>query len=206
MQGIPSRSADAPFVLARQRYARDMAGRVAVIGLTVAVVATVAVLALSRDDGPKAAKPTSASLAEATCSSANGPSVSWKARRVDAVLGPLVLVGGRGRRDFGPSRGGYKVPVLLRDGVVATLSVPASLRGRVGLVYRSSLTGAADVTDARAADPAVRFSACPVRSEQQRYTGWTGGVLVDRPRCVTLVATLADGTSIRGRLPLGRRC
>ena len=128
-------------------------------------------------------------------------------RKADAVLGPLVLIGGRGwgrsRRDaFGGH--GFKIPATLPHGAVATLSVPPSLRGRVGFVFSRRAVRAVDRRGVRGADPAVRFTACP--GDPPGRTGWAGGIVVDRPRCATVVVRAAGAAPVRRRLPLGRRC
>ena len=52
-------------------------------------------------------------------------------------LGPLVILGARttaGRPRDAFDGHGYKLPVTLPDGAVATLTIPRSLRRRVGFV------------------------------------------------------------------------
>jgi hypothetical protein len=124
------------------------------------------------------------------------------------TLGPLVLIGGRRWGTIKPdafNRHGYKVPVTLPDGLRATLSVPAALRDRVGLVFSHAAQDRVENTGVRGADRSVRFTACPARGEPGR-TGWPGGLAVQRPRCVTLVVKVSGGPPVRRRVPLGRRC
>lgn len=145
--------------------------------------------------------------AAATCST-GGASPERRSARQDVVAGPLVLVGGRrwarSRRDAFHRRG-FKVPVTLKQGAQATLSVPASLRGRVGLVYSLRAQDRVLARGMRGADASVRFTACPA-GERPGRTGWGGGLVVDRPRCASVIVTEAQGAALRRRVPLGRRC
>jgi hypothetical protein len=115
--------------------------------MTIATVAvgatTTAALALvwAGSSGPSlsqaAAERAAARVAQAPCSAGGKGGTQVDPTR-DAVLGPLVLIGGRrwGRvKPDGFSGHGYKVPVTLTEGGRATLSVPAAMRGRVGLVF-----------------------------------------------------------------------
>lgn len=127
----------------------------------------------------------------------------------DAILGPLSLIGAggrytRGRRDAFNGHG-YKVPVTLPQGMTATLSVPRSLRSRVGLVFSLKTQDRLLSEGVKSADPAVRFEACPTADTGSR-TGWPGGFVVDRRRCVTLVVRIAGQSPLRRRVPLGRSC
>ncbi|MBA2643875.1 MAG: hypothetical protein H0U80_00335 [Solirubrobacterales bacterium] len=126
----------------------------------------------------------------------------------DVVLGPLVLLGGRRwaeTRPNGFNGHGYKIPVTLLEGVRATLSVPSNMRGRVGLVFSLPAQDRVERWGMRGADTAVRFTACS-RGEKSGRTGWPGGLIVDRPRCVALAVKVAGRPSVRRRVPLGRRC
>ena len=145
---------------------------------------------------------------EATCTSGIGSATAAVDPARDAVLGPLVLLGGLrhgGARPNGFRRRGYKVPVTLPEGVRATLSVPPDMRGRVGLVFTLTAQDRAVARGVRGADTAVRFTACPAGATPGR-SGWPGGLVIDRPRCVALVVTVAGEAPVRRRLPLGRRC
>lgn len=123
----------------------------------------------------------------------------------DATVGPLVLIGGNRHGHHRPNafgRKGYKVPVTLPAGTDATLEVPRSMRGRVGLVYRVDVQDRVWSRGVGAADTALRFAACP----EEGRTGWPGGLVVDRPRCVTLVVRIDGQAPIRRRVPLGKPC
>jgi hypothetical protein len=126
-------------------------------------------------------------------------------RTRDAVLGPLALLDARltpgsPRDAFGDH--GYKLPVTLPAGRTVTLRVPRAARKRAGLVFTLRAQDRATRHGVAGADRAVRFRACAGPGR----TGWSGGVVVDRPRCVTLVVSVAGGERVRRRVPLGRRC
>ena len=150
---------------------------------------------------------TSDDTVQVSCSSGVADAARFR-RGLDIALGPLVLTGGRRWARSRPNafdRRGFKVPATLPNGVVATLRVPAAERGRLGLVFTYRAQDRVEDTDVRGADTSVRFTACPAREEAAR-TGWPGGLVVNRRRCVTLVVKVAGGPSVRRRVPLGRRC
>lgn len=147
-----------------------------------------------------------AAVAEATCATGMAGAAET-VRAADVVLGPLVLIGGRGwgrsRRDAFDGHG-FKIPATLLADRAATLSVPPALRGRVGFVFTRRAARAVERRGVGAADEAVRFTACAGAPSDR--TGWAGGIVVDRPRCATVVVRVAGADPIRRRLPLGRRC
>jgi hypothetical protein len=182
------------------RWPHAVAGGVVVVAVAAAVAA---VVVSNDDDGTSPA----ADAVDVACSHGGRATTDLRRGR-DLVLGPLVLVGGgqwaQARPDaFGGH--GFKVPATLPNGVVATLSVPPSMRGRVGLVFSQATQDHVTTAGVRGADTSVRFTACPAGARAGR-SGWPGGLVVDRPRCATLVVTEAGGTSVRRRVPLGRRC
>ena len=146
-------------------------------------------------------------LAAASCASGS-PGASTTIGERDLAIGPLVLIGGRrwgrARRDAFDGHG-YKIPATLPDGATATLSVPRALHGHVGLVYSQAAQARVFDRGVRGADSSVRFTACPAGSVSGR-TGWGGGLVVDRPRCATLVVRVPGERPVRRRVPLGRRC
>jgi len=191
-----------------------MTPRTAWLLLTFAVLVVAgipSVSAVGRETGTappsRAAAGAGAGKATASCSRGGvGTTLVSSAR--DVVLGPLVLIGGRRWARIKPNafgRQGYKVPVTLPDGVQATLSVPRSMRRRVGLVFTYAAQDRVETRGVRGADTSVRFTACSAEGTPSR-TGWPGGLVVDRARCVSLVVKVAGGPSVRRRLPLGRRC
>jgi hypothetical protein len=94
---------------------------------------------------------------------------------------------------------------LLAD-KTATLSVPRSLRGRVGLVFTQATQSRVWRRGVRAADARVSFEACGGEDAAAR-TGWPGGIVVDHRRCATLLVHVAGAAEpIERRVPLGKRC
>jgi len=167
------------------------------------VIALAGFLLVSGSDGSDPRGP----VAEANCSNAveGSPRLNGKS---DVVFDLFALMGARrtaGRPRDAFDGHGYKVPATLPWGVTATLSVPAGLRSRVGLVYSLDTQERVFRKGVEGADSVVRFTACPTGGERQR-TGWPGGLVVDRRRCVVLVARIAGRGSMRRRVPLGRRC
>ena len=127
----------------------------------------------------------------------------------DVAVGPLILMSARDARSHPPDAFGglgYKIPATLPAGTVATLSVPRALRPHVRLVYSRSVQDGVHETGIGAGSRAVRFAACAAGAPDAR-TGWTGGILVDRPRCVTLrIRVDGESAATSHRVPLGRRC
>lgn len=161
-------------------------------------LAALAVFASSADAG----------TAKVGCSVRAEPAPPVAVSPTDAVLGPLALVGGRAwvrKRPDAFNRQGYKIPATLLDGERATLRVPSSMRGRVGLVFTHAAQDRVFERGVRGADRAVTFTACPAGDEPSR-TAWAGGLVVDRRRCATLTLHREGRPSIRRRLPLGRPC
>jgi hypothetical protein len=176
--------------------------------LVVALAAVVVAVVMNGSDGrspPSEAQATPP--AEAPCDPIAEGTTKIAATR-DAVVGPLVLIGARGTPSHRPDafgRQGYKVPVTLPEGMTATLTVPESLRGRVGLVFSRRAQDAVLDSGTRGADSAVRFSACEPDGAPGR-SGWPGGFVVDRPRCAMLLVEVPGEAPERRRVPLGRRC
>ena len=189
--------------------------RLLMLGSALVAVGVVVVATLVADGGSETPPPPASSQVKApttaaaklTCAEAVVGAVRVGSH--DAILGPLSLTGAggrytRGRRDAFNQQG-YKVPVTLPQGMTATLSVPRSLRSRVGLVFSLEAQRRVLSDGVKGADPAVRFEACPTADKGSR-TGWPGGFVVDRRRCVTLVVRVAGQSPLRRRVPLGRSC
>ena len=123
----------------------------------------------------------------------------------DVRMGPLtVLFARRTPRDPRDAFDGHgwKVPVTLLADATATLSVPWRLRGRVGLVFTLESQSRVWRRGVRAADPRVSFTSCTGEGAPVR-TGWPGGIVVDRPRCATLLLRVAEAAEpIERRVPL----
>ena len=186
-----------------------------VLGLVVAALGLVAVgwlVAAGPDSGtrtpPRTISHRAPSDAIALVGCSDGAAAATGRSRGDVAMGPIVLVGARATEGHHPDAfggHGYKVPTTLPDGVTATLAVPEALRSRVGLVFSAATQRRVLADGPSAADRAVRFAACPAGGEGGR-TGWAGGVVVDPPRCATLVVTVGRRAPLRRRVPLGRRC
>jgi hypothetical protein len=127
----------------------------------------------------------------------------------DVRLGPLAIVFARRTVGVPPNAFeglGWKVPVTLRAGRKATLSVPRRLRGRVGLVFTFGAQRRVSRRGVTAADSKLTFEACAGDDAPVR-TGWPGGIVVDHPRCARLRVRLPGAAEpIERRVPLGRRC
>lgn len=195
-----------------EEYGQAMTLRGAGVLAALAVIAVTGFLVLSDSDepasdeagAPRAERPANAT--EATCETAVRGGAGQLAGKNDVVLDLLVLVGARyaaSRRPDAFNGHGYKVPVRLPGRATATLSVPSGLRGRVGLVYSLATQDRVNTIGVSAADPVVRFTSC---SAVGVPTGWPGGLVVDRPRCATLIVKVGDRAPKRRRVALGRRC
>ena len=184
-----------------------------VVGSAVGAAALVAVASLvasARDPRtpPRTISHRAPSDAVALVGCSDGAAAATGRSRGDVAMGPIVLVGAReteGQRPDAFARQGYKAPVTLPDGVTATVAVPDELRSRVGLVFSAAAQRRVLADGPSAADRAVRFVACPAGGEGGR-TGWAGGVVVDRPRCATLVVTVGRRAPLQRQVPLGRGC
>jgi hypothetical protein len=126
----------------------------------------------------------------------------------DIELGPLALISAarlRGRRPNAFGGHGYKIPATLAAGTTVTLSVPPRFRAVAGLSYGLATQARVLRWGPAGADHVVRFTSCPGSPPER--TGWSGGIVVDRPRCVTLNLE-AEGMAepIVARVPLGRPC
>ncbi len=126
------------------------------------------------------------------------------------VVGPLKLVflsdyadataqifGARGDRFLA-----LKVLAVVDPGRSVTLTVPTSLRDRLGLLYDPSAwktTGRYRVAEG---DPGVRFLSCDI----ERATQFNGGLIAAGPGCYALNVRVDDGPTHSIRFPLGERC
>jgi hypothetical protein len=125
----------------------------------------------------------------------------------DVVIGPLALIAGARLADHRPNAfggHGYKIPATLPAGTTGTLSVPPQSRAVTGLVYSLRTQARVLRWGPAGADHVVRFTSCPGSTGR---TGWPGGIVVDRRRCVTLnlhVEGMAE--PISARVPVGRPC
>ncbi len=181
------------------------------VGAALAVVVLAAVVMGVLMNGPDGSSPPSKAQATPTAQAPCDPIAEGTTKVAptrDAVIGPLVLIGARRTPSRPPDafdRQGYKIPVTLPEGMTATLMVPEHLRGRVGLVFSPRAQDAVLESGMRGADSAVRFTACEPEGEPGR-SGWPGGLVVDIPRCATLIVQVPGEAPERRRVPLGRRC
>jgi hypothetical protein len=177
----------------------------------IVLASVLAVVAIGCSDGGDrsagAAPVTAAAVTDINCDP--GGSEGAGVGRRDVVIGPLALVGAldnaaRRRNAFGGH--GYKIPATLPVGQIATLKVPPRWHGKVGLIFTQADQARAWEQGVRNAPRAVRFTAC-AGSEAGTRSGWPGGIVVDRPRCPTLVVrVIGSSERHRARVPLGRRC
>jgi hypothetical protein len=118
----------------------------------------------------------------------------------NVVVGPFVLVGAT-QTDAETVRavGGNKFPALLRARHRVTVELPRRVRRHAGLAYGPLPQG---VITRDAAHRVVTFAAC--RSGPPTF--WSGGVVVDSPRCVPLRVWVDRETAPRRVvLPMGVR-
>lgn len=140
--------------------------------------------------------------------------------RTDVIAGRVAILSARRqarrlprhRPSSNPRAWILKTPVLIRAGDPVVVRIAARDRGYVALDFDPDRWGARDRT-AEDGQASVRFHACPPDTARfsdgqplGEWTGYPGGLLVERPRCVTL-ELLQDGrTTVRRRLGIGRRC
>lgn len=179
---------------------------IALVVVMVALAAVVVTLLVDAPNDSPTLRAQAAAPAEVGCDTATEGTKQVAPKR-DVALGPLVLLGARRtlRQPDAFDGQGYKVPVTLPEGMTATLSVPEPLRGRVGLAFSPRAQDAVLKSGMQGTDSAVRFTACAPTGEPGR-TGWPGGLVIDRPRCATLIVSVAGQPPRRHRVPLGRRC
>jgi hypothetical protein len=191
-----------------------------IVGAAVVVAAVIAVavsgcLSPASPDGQALAAPEPPVV---DCATRAEPSIASFDPERDIVRGPFALVTVArdlprlSRASYRPRGGrlaGVKLPVGLRDGHTATLSVAPAQRAHVALMYREATRDATSITEG---DDAVSFRPCPAATPAFSggtvgpVTGWAGELMVTGPRCVRLELRV-DGERRRNiRLPLGRRC
>lgn len=105
-----------------------------------------------------------------------------------------------------------KTPVMVRAGSPVVIRVAARDRPYVALDFDGTRWAARD----RAAEDgqsSVRFHACPPDTRRfvdgkplGEWTGYNGGLIVERPRCVTFEFLEEGRPTVRRRLGIGRRC
>ena len=140
--------------------------------------------------------------------------------RTDVVAGRVSIafarVAARSLSDrkppFNPRAWILKTPVIIRAGAPVVIRVAERDRRYVALDF--------DVKSAKARDrvaedgqSSVRFHACPPDTKRftdgkplGEWTGYPGGMLVERRRCVTFEILEEGRPTVRRRLGIGRRC
>jgi hypothetical protein len=133
----------------------------------------------------------------------------WRSRAVEA--GPLALYPMPSRASEAvQGRPGYfrpvKVLVILTPGSTATLAVPQSQRGAIGLAYgrRAGFGRFAPAMRVAGGLSAVTFQSCPSASYPREHFG--GGFVVSRPMCAELEVQVGRRAPISLRVPFGRAC
>lgn len=140
--------------------------------------------------------------------------------RTDIVAGRVSIASARvaARRlprrkpPFNPRAWILKTPVIIRAGSPVVVRVAERDRPYVALDFDGERTGKRDRV-AEDGQSSVRFHPCPPDTQRftdgkplGEWTGYPGGLIVERRRCVTF-EFLEDGKpTIRRRLGIGRRC
>jgi len=127
------------------------------------------------------------------------------------TIGPLVLVGAGALTPAAvvESIGGNKFPLLVRQGHVVTVRVPANAQRYAALGYGPLPQGEIGVRDGHAT---VTFVACTAEEPSGSIadgpaTFWSGFVLARRPACVPLDVYVDDEPAPRrAEIELGRPC
>jgi len=127
------------------------------------------------------------------------------------VVGPLLLVGAGTSTPavVVEAHGGNKFPLLVREGHVVTVQIPANARRYAALGYGPLPQGEIDFRDGY---DTVTFIACGEDASSgsnadRAVTFWPGFVLAREPACVTLDVYVDDEPAPRQiELELGRPC
>lgn len=130
--------------------------------------------------------------------------------RRDVVAGRISIVGGNRLSARKPPANGrtwvLKTPVIIRAGAPVVIRVAARDRPHVALDFDPDRFG-------ERGRSSVRFHACPPDTKRfsdgkplGEWTGYPGGLIVERRRCVTLEFLEAGQPTVRRRVGIGRRC
>lgn len=176
-----------------------------VTALALALVAVFAAVALGAVAGPPPGTP-------ATCRHQSGAAFPGTAQ--DLVVGPLVLVSGRGYSspELVKKYGRQKYPAVVLAGHRAVVEVPREVRRSTSLLYGEQTTrheGPPQLSDGQ---PVVDFRSCSAGDAQSSYgrrkaTFWSGFILTSVPRCLKLRVWIDDERAARVvHIPLGKRC
>jgi hypothetical protein len=159
---------------------------------------------------PKGHAPIRPAIFERTCGSDVYGNLGRNWREAATVVGPLALVylsiyADATARTFGARGDRYlslKLLAVVDPGGDVTVTVPISLRQRLGLLYDPSafkMTGRYRVVEG---EPAVRFRPCDIH----RATQFNGGLIAAGPGCYALSVRVEGGPSRSFRFPLGAPC
>ncbi|MDA0181641.1 hypothetical protein OJ997_15150 [Solirubrobacter phytolaccae] len=98
-----------------------------------------------------------------------------------------------------------KTPVIIRTGAPVVVRVAKRDRRHVALNFNAS--------EQRRGQHSVRFHPCPPDTERfsdgkplGEWTAYPGGLILQRPRCVTLEFLEEGKPTVRRRVALGKRC
>lgn len=144
----------------------------------------------SKDDGSasSSASGTDQTITVGCDSKVIDPDPSVAATAAADRLGPIRLLNLGERSALQPVGAGVyvvKALVLVDDGPPVTMSVGAKDHDRVGLLYGGQVIDESSQSRSPSqADHAVTFVSCG----EERFTAYTGGIVVDGPGCVHLHA------------------
>jgi hypothetical protein len=184
--------------------------------IAAAVVAVAAAVIFGARGGSSSREPTAATEAPpgtttVGCRTGDFPAASTFTDR-DLVVGAAAIIGFENAIDepdasFRPRHGRdqlWKLPVVLRPDARLTLSIPREAAQHVRLSYRPSTRAATKVSDG---DRALLFEGCPSGVSGGANTGWSGGFIVDGPRCRVPVDVSVDAAPPRRyRISFGSGC
>ena len=140
--------------------------------------------------------------------------------RTDVIAGRATIIFARKRASGLPERRHpeqpaawiLKTPVIIRAGAPVVVRVAKRDRAYAALDFDQSRWSKRD----RAAEDgqsSVRFHACPPDTKRfvdgqplGEWTGYPGGLIIERRRCVTLEFVEEGQPTIRQRVGFGRRC
>ncbi|MDA0167957.1 hypothetical protein OJ998_02575 [Solirubrobacter taibaiensis] len=137
-------------------------------------------------------------------------------RRRDVVAGSVSIVGANRLSGRKPPANGrswvLKQPVIIRAGAPVVIRVAARDRRYVALEFDPDAFSEQNRTVEDGLS-SVRFHACPPDTKRfsdgkplGEWTGYPGGLIVARPRCVTLEFLEEGKPTVRRRVGIGRRC
>jgi hypothetical protein len=152
-------------------------------------------------------------LFERTCATSGTGGVTNVSRSDALSEGPVTLGGLRSLTpqsskpvEQGGRFGSIESIVIVAAGHDATLTVPASERTTVGLIYDGAKFRADGAYDVSGLDWSTRFVACADKRFNGGVSQFDGGYVVTRQQCV-LMKLKIDGASSRDfRFPAGAPC